>query len=54
VDTEKKDEVVENVKPEITDEYNKFKLSVDKVDQIVHYYPRCRKFGKWAEGFMLC
>jgi hypothetical protein len=36
-------------KPEIVLDYNKYKQGVDRADQMLHYYPCCRKTVKWTK-----
>lgn len=33
-------------------EYNKLMLGVRRADQILHYYPCCRKIVKWTKKFV--
>jgi hypothetical protein len=33
-------------------EYNKFMLGMHRADQILHYYPCCRKIVKWTKKFV--
>jgi hypothetical protein len=40
-------------KPELIQGYNKFMQGVDTADQMVHYYPFCRKPVKWTKKFQL-
>ena len=40
-------------KSEIIEEYNKFMRGVDRADQILHFYPCCRKTMKWRKKLVL-
>ena len=54
VDTGKKDKKGESIrKPEAIHDYNKYMRDVDKTDQMLHYYPCCKKTVKWTKKFVL-